>query len=102
LKSHLEEDVTMSNRIYYNREAEMQAMREKTVMAVVLTAVGLAIGAVFALLFAPAAGHKTREDIAHTFEEGLKDGRSTVEPVIERLQDEISDLRSRLEDRIKA
>ena len=92
----------MSNRIYYNREAEMQAMRETTIMAVVLTAVGLAIGAVFALLFAPAAGAKTREDIANTFEEGLKDGRSTVEPVIERLQHDIADLRTRLEDRINS
>jgi len=92
----------MSNRIYYNREAEMQAMREKTIMAVVLTAVGLAIGAIFALLFAPAAGTQTREDIAHTFEEGLKDGRSTVEPVMERLQHDIADLRTRLEDRINS
>jgi gas vesicle protein len=92
----------MSNRIYYNREAEMQAMRERTVMAVVLTAVGLAIGAIFALLFAPNAGTQTREDIAHTLEEGLKDGRSTVEPVIERLQHDISDLRTRFEDRIKS
>lgn len=92
----------MSNRIYYNREAEMQAMRERTVMAVVLTAVGLAIGAVFALLFAPAAGSETREGIAHTFEEGLKDGRNTVEPVIERLQHDIADLRGRLEDRINS
>ena len=92
----------MSNRIYYNREAEMQAMREKTIMAVVLTAVGLAIGAVFALLFAPAAGAKTREGIANTFEEGLRDGRSTVEPVIERLQHDIADLRTRLEDRINS
>ena len=90
----------MSNRIYYNREAEMQAMREKTVMAVVLTAVGLAIGALVALLFAPARGDQTRENIAHTFEEGIKEGRSTVEPVISRLQHDIADLRERLEDRI--
>lgn len=92
----------MSNRIYYNREAEMQAMREKTVMAVVITAIGLAIGAVFALLFAPASGDETRENLAHTFEEGLKDGRSTVEPMIERLQHDIAELRHRFEDRIKS
>lgn len=89
-----------TDRMYYSRDAEMQAMREKTVMAVVLMAVGLAVGAVVALLFAPAAGADTRHELAHTFEEGVKDGRESAEPLMKRLEHEIADLRQRFQDRI--
>jgi gas vesicle protein len=90
-----------NDRTYYSREAEMQAMRDNTIFAVVLMAIGLGVGAVFALLFAPAKGTETREELAHTFEEGLKDGRQTVEPLMKRLEHDIADLRQRFEDRVK-
>lgn len=91
-----------TDRIYYSRDAEMKDMRDRTILAVVLMAVGLGIGAIFALLFAPSAGTETREEIAHTFEEGIKDGRNTVEPLVKRLEHDIADLRRRFEDRMKA
>jgi hypothetical protein len=95
-------DLTMNtDRIYYSRDAEIQANRDKTLMALVLMAVGLGIGAALALLFAPAAGSETREEIAHTFEEGVKEGRETVEPLMKRLEHEIADLSQRFQDRIK-
>jgi len=90
-----------TDRIYYSRDAELQATRDKTLMAVVLMAIGLGIGAALALLFAPAAGEETRHEIAHKFEAGVNDGRDTVEPVMKRLEHEIADLRQRFQDRIK-
>jgi len=95
-------DSTMNtDRIYYSRDAEMQAMRDKTLLAVVLMAVGLGIGAALALLFAPAAGTETRHEIAHKFEAGVNDGRDTVEPMMKKLEHEIADLRQRFQDRVK-
>ena len=90
-----------TDRIYYSREAEMQAIRDKTIMGIVLMAVGLGIGAMLALLFAPAPGNETRHELAHTFEAGVKDGRHTVEPWIKRLEHDIADLRERFQERIK-
>jgi gas vesicle protein len=89
-----------TDRIYYSRDAEIQAIREKTVMAMILMAVGMSIGAVLALLFAPAAGSETRHDVAHTVEAGIKDGRESVEPLVKRLEHEIADLRQRFHDRM--
>jgi len=90
-----------TDRIYYSRDAELQATRDKTIMALVLMAIGLGIGVAVALLFAPAAGEETRHEIAHKFEAGVNDGRDTVEPMMKRLEHEIADLRQRFQDRIK-
>jgi len=95
-------DSTMNtDRIYYSRDAELQATRDKTVMAVILMAIGVGVGAMLALLFAPAAGTETRHDLAHKFEAGVNDGRDTVEPMMKKLEHEIADLRQRFQDRIK-
>jgi len=100
--SNIPKDSLMNtDRIYYSRDAEIQAARDKTIMAVVLMVIGLGLGAAFALLFAPAAGTDTRQEIAHTFEAGVKDGRETVEPLMKRLEHDIADLRQRFQDRIK-
>lgn len=89
-----------TDRMYYSREAELQAMRDKTIMAALLMALGVGIGTVLALLFAPASGDKTRHEIAHTFETGVKDGREAVTPMIKRLEHDIADLRQRFQDRV--
>jgi gas vesicle protein len=88
------------DRMYYSRDAELQAMRDKTVMAALVMVLGLGIGAALALLFAPAAGTETRQEIAHTFESSVKDGRETVEPLVKRLEHEIADLRQRFQERM--
>jgi len=90
-----------TDRIYYSRDAEIQALRDKTLMAIVLMAIGLGIGAAIALLFAPAPGTNTRQEISHTFEAGIKEGRDTVEPLVKRLEHDMSDLRQRFQDRVK-
>jgi len=90
-----------TDRIYYSRDAELQAARDKTLLAVVLMAIGLGVGAALALLFAPASGVETRNEISHKFETGVNDGRETVEPMMKRLEHEIADLRQRFQDRVK-
>lgn len=91
----------MNDRIYYSREAEMQAMQERSALVLLFLALGLGIGAVLALMFAPASGKRIREDIAKNVEEGLHSGRENLEPVVKRLESEFAELRKNLDERTK-
>lgn len=92
----------MSNeRVYYSREAEMHAMRDRTILTLMFLIFGLAIGVVLALLFAPTSGKKAREGLTQTVEQGLKDGREIVEPVVEQVEKEFGELKKNVEERLK-
>jgi gas vesicle protein len=54
----------MSTRTYYSDEARRRANMEKSVLAVLLLGLGMSIGAVLALLFAPEKGEILREELA--------------------------------------
>jgi len=88
----------MTNRTYYSREAEMQAQREQLGTTLLFIALGLGIGAVLALLFAPASGKEIRDDLSHTIEERL--GKPTSGLSIDKLEKEFSDLRKKVEHRL--
>jgi gas vesicle protein len=91
----------MSNsRIYYSQEAEAKAMRRMTMMTVMWLALGLTIGTIMALLYAPTAGEKTRKNLTKNLGEGWKDSQDAIEPVINRLEKEMGELRQTVEDRI--
>ncbi len=92
----------MSNeRVYYSHDAEMHAMRDRTALILVFLTLGLGIGAALALLFAPMSGKKTRDGMTQTVEQGLKDGREMVEPVVERVEKEFDELKKNVEERLK-
>jgi gas vesicle protein len=90
-----------NERIYYSHDAEMTALRDRTLLALVFLTFGLGIGAALALLFAPAAGTTTRHNIAKNVEEGLQRGRENVEPVMKRLEEELAKVRENVEERVK-
>lgn len=54
----------MSDRIYYSRDAEARAQRDNLLLALMVLAFGLGIGAVMALLLAPRSGDEMRRAIA--------------------------------------
>ncbi len=89
------------NRMYYSREAEMQAARQRTVTILVCLMGGLGIGTVLALMFAPNSGEKSRADLGRAIEEGVKTSRDNVEPALKRMEKEMSDLRGMVDERIK-
>jgi hypothetical protein len=89
----------MSNRIYYSQEAEDQAMRKITLLTVLWLMLGLGVGAVMALLYAPRAGKKTRRSLTKNIEEGLSSGQDAFDPVVKRLEKEMGELRDSVEDR---
>src|SRR5690606_17357651 len=82
--------VTLMNndRTYYSHDAEMRAMRDRTILTLVFLMFGLGFGAALALLFAPATGKQTRDDLAKNMGEGLNTGREALEPMMKRLEDE--------------
>jgi gas vesicle protein len=89
-----------NSRVYYSREAEVKAIRQMTLWTVLCLALGLGVGAVVALLFAPTSGTKTRNSLSRNFEEGLNNGQDAIEPVVKRLEKEMGELRQTVEDRI--
>jgi hypothetical protein len=75
------------NRIYYSREAEVRAHRQRIAAVFVFMALGLGIGAVLAFIFSPQA-RKVREKVSSAVEEGLDTGREKVSDVLSDLEDE--------------
>ena len=55
----------MASRIYYSEEARQRAFVERSVIAAVCIALGVTIGTILALLFAPQEGENTRREIAN-------------------------------------
>ncbi len=90
----------MNNRIYYSRDAEIQANRERAGAILLFMVLGLGIGAVLALLFAPKSGDKTRAELASTLEDSLDTGRDATTKAVSRLEKDFSDLRKRVEERL--
>jgi gas vesicle protein len=90
-----------SDRIYYSHDAEMHAMRDRTMLTLAFLTFGLGIGTILALLFAPSSGKTTRRDLAKSVEEGLKTGREAVEPVVKRVEKEFDEIKKNVEERVK-
>jgi gas vesicle protein len=90
-----------NDRIYYSHEAEMYAMRDRAVLAMLFLTFGLGVGAIIALLFAPSSGKVTRHQLANYGEEKLQTGRDAVEPMVKRAEDEFDDLKKNVKDHLK-
>ncbi|MCC7446468.1 MAG: YtxH domain-containing protein [Anaerolineae bacterium] len=93
----------MSDRSYYNSGTEMQANQDQIASIIVFLVVGLAIGAVLALMFAPDSGEKTRKNLAKTVEDALPfmERPDPTTQTIRRLEKEFADLRHRVEERMR-
>ncbi|MBN1680711.1 MAG: YtxH domain-containing protein [Anaerolineae bacterium] len=89
-----------NDRIYYSREAERVARRNQVVTVLLFMALGLGIGAVIAILFAPDEGDKTRKLIAQAVEDGYKRGMETAGDTLSKLEPEFPDVRKRFNDLI--
>jgi len=89
----------MNDRIYYSRDAESQANRERITAILAFFVVGITVGTALALLFAPRSGEKTRAELSGAIDHGFEDGRKASGEAIERLEKDFADLRKRIEDR---
>jgi len=91
----------MNDRIYYSREAEQMAAQQRTVLALIVMLLGLGLGAVVALLFAPRKGDEVRKEIANQAENFYESRRENTNKAFKELQKDFDKLRGDVEDRLK-
>jgi gas vesicle protein len=90
----------MDDHIYSARMRE-RIQQERTQNTVTLLFMGLAFGAILALLFAPKSGDKTRAELTHLIGERFGRRRRTrTEQAIKTLEREFNRLRDQFEDRV--
>jgi gas vesicle protein len=65
-------------------------------------AVGLGVGALLALLFAPSSGEETRDYLTSTLKQGLHDAASTGKRWTRRAQDRVDDVKVNVADAVGA
>ena len=90
----------MSDRTYYSREAEMRASRERVTAIFVFLALGVTVGGLLALLFAPQSGNKTRRELASSLEGGLGERVENTMHTVHRLEKEFGELRKKIENKV--
>jgi len=89
-----------NDRVYYSHDAETLAKREMTALTMLALTLGLGIGALLALLFAPSSGKKARHDLAKSMGEDWENGRDAVDPMVKRLEEKFGKLLKNFEERI--
>lgn len=89
-----------TERTYYSREAEMRVAREQLALTLMCVLLGLGIGSMLALMFAPTTGERMRRELGHILENSVNSGREKVEPTIAQLEHEFNDLRHKVEARL--
>lgn len=77
----------MSQRTYYSEEAKQQAQMKTTAIVAICLALGATIGTAIAVLFAPQSGEETRKELGEASESAL-----------EKLQNQVDDLRKRFDE----
>jgi len=85
------------SRIYYSDEAEQAAKRQQMMNIVTFMLIGLGVGALVALMFAPQAGKKTREKLGDELSDrvpfgGSDDAMHRLEKQYNNLRDEVDKL----------
>jgi gas vesicle protein len=79
--------------MYYSREAEMRANREKMMSVMLFMALGLGIGGVLALLFAPKSGDKIRAELGSAFEDRFSGVEKELTSLGKKIEERIRDMR---------
>lgn len=94
----------MNERIYYSNEAARRAMAQRTVLALAAAAIGILLGALLALAFAPQAGDKTRRQVGEEVQKvaggGFESVGKAASQVIDRVGKVATQVRETVEDRL--
>jgi len=76
----------------------MKAKREQTLAMILFLGLGVSIGGILALLFAPNSGEDTRQELSSAFEDRFEDSREATQQALHRMEGQVSDLRKRLDE----
>jgi gas vesicle protein len=90
----------MSSRIYYSNQARLIVQRRTILVALAMLGLGFGLGAILALLFAPAEGEELREQITSALEEGFQRGQSAAEDAANELEAEYPGIRQKLQEAV--
>ncbi len=83
------------SRIYYSDEAEQAAKRQQMMNIITFMLLGLGIGALVALMFAPQEGKKTREKLGDELSDRV--GLSSNDDALSRLEKQYYNLRDEVD-----
>ncbi|MBN2292134.1 MAG: YtxH domain-containing protein [Pirellulales bacterium] len=89
-----------NDRVYYSHAAETHARRVMAAFTMFALTLGVGIGAMVALLFAPSSGKQARHDLAQSIGDDWENGRNAVDPMIRRLEDKVAELVKKVEERV--
>lgn len=91
----------MSSRTYYSEEAAERARKQQGAMIVTVMLLGLALGAVIAILYAPREGKKTRKMLGKELGGSLDSGRDraddTIKDTVKKLDEQFRTLRGEMD-----
>lgn len=88
----------MRDRMYYSREAEQRALRERWLIAIVVSLLGLTIGSLIMLLLAPRSGDETRRLILQTVTDAAERSSEATQAAVKQLGEELKELRQRMDN----
>lgn len=91
----------MNQRMYYSQEAERKAQQQRAGLALAMLALGIGLGGLLAILFAPHSGDETRQSLAELAEHAYNDGRDATGQAVETLQKDLDRLRKDFDERLK-
>jgi gas vesicle protein len=83
----------MNDRIYYSRDAEKRAQRDRVVLALAAAIMGAGFGALMALMFAPQTGDKTRQQLESQAKDWISQGGEVAQSAAQDLKKTIDNLR---------
>lgn len=91
----------MSSRTYYSEEAAERARKQQGATIVVVMVLGLALGAIIAILYAPREGQKTRKMLGEELGGSLDSGRDladdAIKDTVKKLDEQYRTLRSEMD-----
>jgi hypothetical protein len=91
----------MNERIYYSREAELRAQRDRFIMAVIVTGFGIGVGAILALLLAPRSGDETRQQIGGSIDDAAGHGREVASQVLKTVRQGATKVQEQVGERLQ-
>lgn len=89
-----------NDRVYYSHNAETHARRVMAAFTMFALTLGVGIGALLALLIAPASGKQVRHDLTQSLGDDWGNGRDAVDPMVKRLEDKFAELVKKVEERV--
>lgn len=88
----------MRDRMYYSKEAQSRATRERWLIVVVVSLLGIAAGSLVMLLLAPRSGDETRRLISQTVTDAAERSSEATQTAVKQLSEELKELRQRMDN----